>query len=58
MITKARNPKTGAEVSVPEGRRVKFEAGKMMAERVASGAPDGVMNNTATLATGSTATGG
>ncbi|MCY3018511.1 MAG: integration host factor subunit beta [Planctomycetota bacterium] len=55
---KARNPKTGAEVSVPEGRRVKFEAGKMMAERVASGAKAGAMNTAAPVANGPIATAG
>jgi integration host factor subunit beta len=31
---KARNPRTGAEVMVPERRRIWFKAGKAMAERV------------------------
>jgi nucleoid DNA-binding protein len=31
---KARNPRTGAEVMVPEGRRIRFKAGKLMEERV------------------------
>ncbi|MCY3019096.1 MAG: integration host factor subunit beta, partial [Planctomycetota bacterium] len=31
---KARNPRTGVEVPVPEGRRVRFRAGKVMEERV------------------------
>jgi nucleoid DNA-binding protein len=35
---KARNPRTGAEVSVPEGRRVSFKMGKVMEERVNNGA--------------------
>lgn len=34
----ARNPRTGAEVSVPEGRRIRFSAGKLMGERVNDGA--------------------
>jgi integration host factor subunit beta len=39
---KARNPRTGAEVMVPEKRRVRFKAGKVMGERVANGvAPAG-----------------
>ena len=30
----ARNPKTGAEVSLPERRRVRFRAGQLLAQRV------------------------
>ncbi|MCY3017519.1 MAG: HU family DNA-binding protein [Planctomycetota bacterium] len=55
---KARNPRTGAEVMVPERRRVKFKAGKVMAARVGNGVLAGAMNTAATVATGSTATGG
>ena len=35
---KARNPKTGAQVMLSEGRRVRFKAGKVMKERVNIGA--------------------
>lgn len=35
---KTRNPATGAEVMVPEGRRVRFKIGKRMEERISSGA--------------------
>jgi nucleoid DNA-binding protein len=34
---KARNPRTGAEVSVPEKRRVYFKTGKLMKARVRNG---------------------
>lgn len=35
---KACNPRTGTEVMVPERRRVRFEAGKLMEERVGGAA--------------------
>ncbi|MGD0089448.1 MAG: HU family DNA-binding protein [Planctomycetota bacterium] len=35
---KARNPRTGAQVMVPEKRRVRFKAGKVMGKRVANSA--------------------
>lgn len=33
---RARNPKSGAEVAVAAGRRVRFSAGKRMADRTAN----------------------
>ncbi|MCY3020380.1 MAG: HU family DNA-binding protein [Planctomycetota bacterium] len=50
---KARNPWTGEEVMVPEGRRVKFEAVKEMAERVADDATPASEKTAAPAATGS-----
>jgi nucleoid DNA-binding protein len=41
---RARNPKTGEEVMVPERNRVRFKAGKVMDEKINNGAsqPGGV----------------
>ena len=50
---KGRNPKTGAEVMVPEGRRVHFKAGKVMKERIVSGATHAEEEAAVPAATGS-----
>jgi len=51
--SKARKPWTGEEAMVPERRRVRFKAGKVMKERVASGATAVSEKTAAPAATGS-----
>ncbi|MCY3019098.1 MAG: integration host factor subunit beta [Planctomycetota bacterium] len=50
---KARNLKTGAQVLVPEGRRVRFSAGKVMEERTANSTPPDVKKAVGPLVTDS-----
>jgi nucleoid DNA-binding protein len=50
---KARNPKTGAQVMVPERRRGTFEPRKRMEERVEDSAKSVEANAAAPLAAGS-----
>ena len=45
---KARNPRTGAEVMVPEKHVVTFKAGKIMEERIEIPVAPGVTSTTAT----------
>ena len=43
--SKARKPWTGEEAMVPERRRVRFKAGKVMKERIVNGAAPGGMKS-------------
>jgi len=49
---KARNPGTGEAVMVPERRRVRFKAGKVMEERVANSPAHGRIKTAVPVATG------
>ena len=50
---KARNPKTGAQVLVPERRRVALKTGKLMRKQIANGATPASEKTAAPVATGS-----
>ncbi|MCY3020019.1 MAG: HU family DNA-binding protein [Planctomycetota bacterium] len=50
---KARNPRTGTQVMVPEHRRIRFKMGKVMGKRVANSTAPASKKTAAPVATGS-----